>query len=157
MTCRIRTSRLFVAILAGTLAPMSAAAQLSIPPGWRWATDQHIGAPTIDGAIPDSSWRFTTMAPGWHITTRPATVMFHPDAQAWGRYAIESMQILFPGKSPAGYGVFVGGVSSRPPTRGDLPLYGAFGFRTGDDMNLHVTTLDHTRRLAPVPPPRRRP
>lgn len=30
-------------------------------------------------------------------------------------------------------------------------LNGFFGFRTGPDLNLHVTTLDYTRRLAPVP------
>jgi hypothetical protein len=35
--------------------------------------------------------------------------------------------------------------------RGDLPSEGHFGFRTGADLNLHVTTLDFLRRLAPVP------
>jgi hypothetical protein len=35
--------------------------------------------------------------------------------------------------------------------RGDLPLDGTFGFRVGPDVNLHVSTLNHTARLAPVP------
>ncbi len=33
--------------------------------------------------------------------------------------------------------------------RGDLPVDGLFGFRIGGDVNLHITTLDITRRLAP--------
>jgi hypothetical protein len=36
----------------------------------------------------------------------------------------------------------------------DLKMDGYFGFRTGPNLNLHITTLDHTRRLAPVPPKR---
>lgn len=38
--------------------------------------------------------------------------------------------------------------------RGDLPLDGTFGFRVGADVNLHVSTLDLTKRLAPVPAPK---
>ncbi len=41
--------------------------------------------------------------------------------------------------------------------RGDLPLDGTFGFRVGADVNLHVSTLNHTMRLAPVPAPKRAP
>jgi hypothetical protein len=39
--------------------------------------------------------------------------------------------------------------------RGDLPLDGVFGFRVGPGVNLHISNLDHTVRLAPAP--RRRP
>lgn len=35
--------------------------------------------------------------------------------------------------------------------RDRVPTDGRFGFRVGRDLNLHVTTLDLTRRLAPVP------
>jgi hypothetical protein len=35
--------------------------------------------------------------------------------------------------------------------RTDVPMDGLFGFRTGPNLNLHVTTLDYTRHLAPVP------
>lgn len=41
--------------------------------------------------------------------------------------------------------------------RGDIPLDGTFGFRVGPDVNLHVSTLNHTMRLAPVPAPKRAP
>jgi hypothetical protein len=39
--------------------------------------------------------------------------------------------------------------------RGDLPLDGTFGFRVGPGINLHISNLDHTLRLAPAA--RRRP
>ncbi|NUQ13585.1 MAG: hypothetical protein HUU26_14860 [Gemmatimonadaceae bacterium] len=35
--------------------------------------------------------------------------------------------------------------------RRDLPLDGAFGFRVGKDVNLHVSNLDLVTRLAPFP------
>ncbi|HSA57211.1 MAG TPA: hypothetical protein VLE53_15975 [Gemmatimonadaceae bacterium] len=38
--------------------------------------------------------------------------------------------------------------------RGALPLDGLFGFRVGRDLNLHVSQLDITRRLAPARPKR---
>jgi hypothetical protein len=38
--------------------------------------------------------------------------------------------------------------------RADLAIDGTFGFRAGEDINLHVSRLDLTRPLAP---PRKRP
>ncbi len=35
--------------------------------------------------------------------------------------------------------------------RGELVTDGTFGFRVGKDVNLHISTLDVTHRLAPVP------
>jgi hypothetical protein len=172
--------------------------------------------------MPDSTWRFVQMAPGWHITTRPGAFMYDPAVQAVGSYALESVQILFPGTSQSGYGLFFGGSDLDGPAaryftflvrrdghltieehrngttavllpwtpapsiqqvagdntarnvlrlavrrdslvfevnaarvavlqRTDVPMDGLFGFRTGPNLNLHVTTLDYTRHLAPVP------
>lgn len=39
--------------------------------------------------------------------------------------------------------------------RAALDVDGAFGFRIGQGVNLHITNLDLTRRLAPFPRPRR--
>jgi hypothetical protein len=39
--------------------------------------------------------------------------------------------------------------------RGELHLDGVFGFRAGAGVNLHITNLDLTTRLAPPPRPRR--
>jgi len=203
------------------LAPTQSRAQVAPPPGWRWGTD-HPARMTSEWNMPDSTWRFVQMAPGWHITTRPGALMYDPSIQATGSYVLESVQILFPGTTQSGYGLFFGGrdlespgahyvaflarrdghftvevrqnsttttlvpwtraaslqqvtgdntarnvlrIAVRPDSvvfevnavsvaayaRPTQPLDGFFGFRTGPDLNLHVTTLDYTRRLAPVP------
>lgn len=44
-------------------------------------------------------------------------------------------------------------VSSMP--RADLTVDGNFGFRAGANVNLHASRLDHLRRLAPVPAPKK--
>jgi hypothetical protein len=209
----MRTLWLALPLIAAAGGPFAttAIAQVEPPPGWRWATDE-----------PDSTWSFVQMAPGWHITTRPGALLYDPAMEATGRYSLESVQILFPGTSQSGYGLFLGGreldgpeasyltflvrrdghatvearggestttllpwtaapaiqrvtgdstahnvlrVTVEPDSllfevnavriaalpRDDLMVDGSFGFRTGPDLNLHVTTLDLTRRLAPVP------
>ena len=116
-----RPGPLLAALALGTVAagfgPTQSWAQVAPPPGWRWGTD-HPARMSSEWNLPDSTWRFVQMAPGWHITTRPGALMYDPSVQATGT-----------GQS----------------------LDGFFGFRTGPDLNLHVTTLDYTRRLAPVP------
>ena len=203
----------------------AASSQVAPPPGWKWATD-HPAAMTNLWNMPDSSWQFVQMAPGWHITTRPAASMYDPNLRADGLFALETVQILFPGTSQSGYGLFVGGkgldasganemiaflirrdghamverrVGSEAAVllpwtpnpaiqqvtgdntarnvlkisagrdsvtfevnavrvgalaRAGISVDGHFGFRTGADLNLHITTLDYTRRLAPVPAPK---
>ncbi len=212
------------ALIAG-VSPIPAHAQMMFPPGWKWTTDAPAKA-IIGDAVGDTAWRFTQMTPGWHVTTRPAALIYDSTTQASGRYAVESVQILFPGTSQSGYGLFVGGrdldaagaqyiaflvrrdgqvaverraggqtttlaawkpaaavklapkpeetvsntlrvsveldslrfsVNAQPVTaipRRDLPIDGYFGFRTGADINMHITTLDFMRRLATVPAPK---
>lgn len=53
---------------------------------------------------------FVDMAPGWHVTTGPAAILYHPDSAASGEYALEAEMHLFdPGERREGYGVFFGG------------------------------------------------
>lgn len=194
---------LTLTLLSSTLAAQQA------PPAWRWALDR-----------PDTGWSFVPMPPGWHVTMGSGGTLWQPRVTADGRFAVESESFLFPGTSPAGHGVFVGGrdldgpgaqyvaflvrhdgmvaverrtgaarsalvawrtvtgvavqVGSQPVkhvlrvevdgdsviytvdgaraaalARGDLPLDGLVGFRVGEKVNLHITTLDVTRRFAP--------
>ena len=213
--------------LAATLATavvlstvMASAQQFPAPAGWKWVTD----APaTLAGGLDpaEGHWLFGTMAPGWHITTRPGVLLFEPSYTARARFALESESFLFPGTSPAGFGLFVGGANldGRPRyvaflirrdgsaavqmmdagqtttlypwtasaaiVRGhekdavknvirlegeaarvaflvngqkiaDIPrdarFDGVVGLRIGDQLNLHVTNVDLTHRLA-LPPP----
>jgi hypothetical protein len=94
-----------VAVLALTTG---ASAQLPVPTGWKWVTDAEATiVTTLDP--PQGSWLFGTMAPGWHITTRPAATLFEPTYTGRGRFVLESEMFLFPGAGQAGFGVFVGG------------------------------------------------
>jgi hypothetical protein len=71
---------------------------------------------------------FVTMAPGWHVTTGPAALLYHPDYRTknMDNFAVEAEIFLFPGTSQEEYGIFIGG------------------------KNL-TARLDLTHKLAPVP------
>lgn len=220
MSCA-RIARL--SILAGLLAPVAALAQdkpAAPPVGWVW---HHDGGVQLAGERDprDTAWTFVRMPPGWHITTGPGSVLYHPEATASGNYALSSEVFLFKRPTEEGYGLFFGGsamgtdsasylavllrrdgavslqayrngafsavtpwtqhaaIKPNPgdqivenhlrvdvaadslrvyvndssvvaAPRGALRTDGQFGFRVGRALNLHVTTLDHTRHLAPA-------
>lgn len=79
-----------LAILA-TLPGSAAAQALTQPAGWETRAE-----------------RFVAMPPGFHITTSPSVLLYHPEARAEGTFRIESEAFLFPGDSPHRYGVFFG-------------------------------------------------
>ncbi|HSM07484.1 MAG TPA: hypothetical protein VLA33_00520 [Gemmatimonadota bacterium] len=49
------------------------------------------------------------MPPGFHITTSPSVLLYHPGARAEGEFEVATDGFLFRGDSPHGYGLFVGG------------------------------------------------
>lgn len=205
-----------------TLFAAAHAGGQEIPTDWRWFVDEPADVVT-GGEMPEGSWRFETMAPGWHITTRPGATLYLPEHRAEGHFSVESNIFLFPGPSEAGYGVFLGGEAMHGNERAftafllradgsasiqrvegdrvrvvvpwtgheavkpedpegtaanlirvtardgqtifqvngevvaevsqeDAPIEGHFGFRVGHDLNLHVSTLDYIRHVAPTPP-----
>lgn len=212
-----------VALIALAFPAVTRAQDPAPPAGWVWHHDAE--ARLASGEVRDardSAWTFVRMPPGWHITTGPGSVLYHPEARASGRFALAAQIHLFKRPTEEGYGVFLGGramgtdsaayvavllrrdgavgVQSRSgasttvvapftaspaikPNPGDqivlnelrvdvgadslrvfvndsrvlavaragLETDGQFGFRVGRGLNLHVTTLDHTRHLAPVP------
>lgn len=83
-------------------APAAPAFAQNLPPGWRVRADQ-AGADL--GAL-----EFNTMPPGWHVTTGPAVILYHPDTVATGSYRVEAEVFLFdPGERREAFGVFFGG------------------------------------------------
>jgi hypothetical protein len=210
---------LAVAAIAAVMTSAATAQVQKAPDGWKWITDSP--ADVVGRLDPKpGEFTFTTMAPGWHITSRPAATLFEPTVTSSGRYTVESEVFLFPGTSASGFGVFVGGrgldtaaasyvaflvrrdgsaaverhdgpatTPMQPWTRhtaitphpgGDDTVKhvlrvdaeatqltflvngtevltvprtpglfdGIVGLRIGADLNLHVTNLDVTRRLA---------
>ena len=71
------------------------------PAGWQIRYDRANAA--------DSTFQFADMAPGWHLTTGPAAILWDPARTASGSYRVESEIFLFPGERAEGFGLFVGG------------------------------------------------
>lgn len=81
------------------------------PAGWTWWTDSP-AEPQRGGTgnVTMSSFEFSPMAPGWHITMGPGGLLYPRTAGAQGRFALEGQMIYFnDGADGAEYGVFVGG------------------------------------------------
>jgi len=98
----MRSPRL-VALALLAAAPLAAQApRAGRPEGWRWRYDRA-------NAV-DSTLEFVTMSPGWHITTGPAAILYHPSHTARGNFRVDSRIFLFPpGEHAEGFGLFLGG------------------------------------------------
>jgi hypothetical protein len=130
----------FLVAAGGAATP---AQQFPAPPGWKWVTDDTARiVTTLDP--PEGAWLFGTMAPGWHITTRPGVILFEPTYSTRGRFVVESESFLFPGDSTSGFGVFVGG--------GDLdgkPRYVAFLIRRDGSAAIEAVEAGRVTPLHP--------
>src|SRR5688572_21796033 len=93
-------------IAALALGVSSGASAQHTPQGWRWVTDRPAAGAELS---------FITMAPGWHITTKPGTLLFHPGFEGRGRYSVEAEIFLFPGDNQEEYGLFIGGSDLEGP------------------------------------------
>jgi hypothetical protein len=91
------------ALLLAALSATSLSAQDKRPEGWRVR---------LDDPGPDSTKLvFTAMAPGFHVTTGPAVILWNPATTARGAFKAETNIFLFkPASGHAeAYGLFVGG------------------------------------------------
>ncbi len=110
-------------LLIGMLYSVAAAAQdrpdpnkpqgknFDVPTEWKVRLDHEMEEVAI-GAQPDSSdIYFVNMTPGWHITTGPAAIFYHPANTASGSYKVQSEIHFFdPGdRNREAYGLFFGG------------------------------------------------
>ncbi len=98
-----------------TVRPHPASPQgenLAVPQGWEWRLDRpNPNARLIAGTEPpDADVRFVNMTPGWHITTGPAVILYHPALSAEGSFRAQAQYHLFPpGDRNEAFGLFVGG------------------------------------------------
>ena len=76
------------------------------PLGWRTRLDGAAGSHKASDTV-----AFAQMTPGFHVTTGPGAILYHPDSSARGDFTVESQIFLFPtkGRDREGYGVIVGG------------------------------------------------
>lgn len=105
-------SRLATAVLAVVVAGSTAllpAMQLQTPADWKWRTDSPATVTDSDKDLPATKWFFVAMPPGWHITSNPGVVIYHPARTGSGLYRLQSQVFLFPGTGQDEYGIFIGG------------------------------------------------
>lgn len=83
---------------------------MKTPGDWMVRTDRPVEGLVV-GADQDSvDIFFVNMTPGWHVTTGPAAILYHPDTRARGQYRLEAKIHLFdPGERLEAFGVFFGG------------------------------------------------
>jgi hypothetical protein len=94
------------------------------------------------------------MAPGWHVTTGPAAILYNPSKVADGAYRVESTIHLFPGPQREGFGIFVGGANLDGPNQSYLYFLirgdGRYliKHRAGDDTHMLVPWTEHEAIVA---------
>ncbi len=102
----MRVFRVLPYVMAVVLCVPAVMSAQGRPAGWltRFDKGEHAG----HGA---DSLAFQDMKPGFHVTTGPAAILWHPDSSARGDFTIESTLHLFDtkGRDREGYGVIVGG------------------------------------------------
>jgi hypothetical protein len=82
---------------------------LQVPLGWSVRLDQPDESVTV-GSTEESDIYFVSMTPGWHITTGPRAILYHPASMAEGSFTARAGIHLFPpGSRNEGFGLFLGG------------------------------------------------
>jgi hypothetical protein len=88
-------------------APIPALAQDGVPVGWVVRADDSVG----DGR----GIEFVSMAPGWHLTSGSAAVLYDPSTTASGSFRVEAETYRFPGGLESGFGILLGGSGLEGP------------------------------------------
>ncbi|MDR9416237.1 MAG: hypothetical protein RI564_08135 [Gracilimonas sp.] len=90
---------------------------MEVPEGWEVRLDKP-SQEVIIGDQPDSSdIYFVNMTPGWHITSGPAGIYYHPANTTEGNFSIQTEIHFFdPGdRNREAYGLFWGGKNLQDP------------------------------------------
>jgi len=165
---RARAAGLVAAIIAGAAAALVAAPasaqeagvdttvmpdpevpqgeNLEVPEGWRYRLDSpDEGAELVASEEPGpGNVRFVNMTPGWHVTTGPRVILYHPAARARGDFRASATMVLFPpGQRNEAYGLFVGGRDLQGPDQ----RYLYFLIRRSGDYLVKLRDGDSTREI----------
>ena len=85
---------------------------MKVPEGWKLRLDKPSDeVKLVSEEDPShSNIFFVNMTPGWHITTGPAAILYHPALKATGDFRAKATLHLFPpGERNEAYGLFIGG------------------------------------------------
>lgn len=83
---------------------------LQTPQTWEVRLDQPREGVVIGADAETADIYFVNMTPGWHVTTGPAAIFYHPSSTASGTYRAETLIHLFdPNGRTEAFGLFIGG------------------------------------------------
>lgn len=84
---------------------------LKVPEGWEVRLDHADHEATIGDDAETADIFFVNMTPGWHVTTGPAAIFYHPANTVEGDFTVKVKLHLFNpnGRNREGYGIFIGG------------------------------------------------
>jgi len=132
---------------------------LQVPPDWQVRLDAPDPAVVVGADAEAADIFFVSMTPGWHITTGPGAIFYHPGSTAAGDYHAEAKIHLFdPGARREAFGLMatnvlgvtvagdevsflVNGQEVARLPRLQVATDGLFGFRVNHHLNLHISTL----------------
>lgn len=123
----MRRLMIMVTLMAGVLGTAPAGFQLKTPTDWKWRTDSPATVTEAGGSLAATQWYYVGMAPGWHVTTNPGILLYHPSHEGRGNFSLRSEIFLFPGDNQEEYGLFIGGQALEPASA--APTYTAFVLR----------------------------
>jgi len=86
---------------------------LEVPDGWEVRLDRDMDNVIISSDADSADIYFVNMTPGWHITSGPAAIYYHPGNTAAGEYKLSATLHLFdPGnRNREAFGIFLGGTN----------------------------------------------
>jgi len=84
---------------------------LKVPEGWEFRLDRPDESVSLGEDPETADIYFVNMTPGWHLTTGPRAIFYHPNHEVSGDYSIHTNLYLFNpnGRNREGYGLFFGG------------------------------------------------
>ncbi len=102
------TGAVFAQSMPDPLVPQGE--NLQVPEGWEVRLDRPDDSVEI-GASESADIFFVNMTPGWHLTTGPRGIFYHPANRVQGEFSIHTDLHLFNpnGRNREGYGLFFGG------------------------------------------------
>ncbi|MEM8488501.1 MAG: hypothetical protein AAF564_23340 [Bacteroidota bacterium] len=118
---------------------------LVVPTDWLVRLDQPDDAVVIGANADSSDIYFVNMSPGWHVTTGPAGIFYHPNSTATGNYKAQLDVYLFnPGERTEAFGLFFGGADLN----GETQTYDYFLIRNSGEYLIKRRSGDETSTLA---------
>jgi len=123
----MRRLMLSLVLSAGVFGAATAGFQLKTPTDWKWRTDAPATVSEAGSGLTADQWYYVGMPPGWHVTTSPGVLLYHPAHEGRGNFSIRSEVFLFPGDNQEEYGLFIGGRALEQGSA--VPAYTAFVVR----------------------------